>query len=161
MRGLLGQAHQGTNAMFHEIFGNPVFSATKSTNRLKFLIVHISFDDHTSRPTRWQHDRFAAFCEIFEEFNKNCGKFVVPDDYLSLDETLYPMRTQISFKQFNPSKPAKYGMLYKSINACRYPFTFSTAVYSGKPKADPTSYYTPATSQTVKYLIQIWNATQI
>ena len=64
------------------------------------------------------------------------------------------MRTQISFKQFNPSKPAKYGMLYKSINACRYPFTFSTAVYSGKPKAEPTSYYTPGTSQTIKYLIQ-------
>ena len=154
MRGLLGQAHQGTNAMFHEIFGNPVFSATMSRNRFKFLIAHISFDDHASRPTRWQHDRFAAFRKIFEEFNKNCGKFLVPDDYLSLDETLYPMRTQISFKQFNPSKPAKYGMLYKSINAFRYPFAFTTAVYSGKPKAEPTSYYTPGTSQTIKYLIQ-------
>ena len=108
----------------------------------------------TKHPTRWQHDRFAAFCESFEEFNENCGKFLVPDDYLLLDETLYPMRTQISFKQFNPSKPAKYGMVYKSINACRYPFTFSTAVYSGKPKAELPSYYTPETSQTVKYLIQ-------
>ena len=154
MQGLLGQAHQGTNAMFHKIFGNPVFSATIFSNRFKFLIAHISFDDRTSRPTRWQHDRFASFCEIFEEFNKNCGKFLVPNDYLLLDETLYPMKTQISFKQFNPSKPAKYGMLYKSINACRYPFTFSTAVYSDKPKAEPTSYYTPGMSQTVKYLIQ-------
>ena len=124
MRGLLGQAHQSTNAMFHEIFGNPVFGAAMSRNRFKFLIAHISFDDHTSRLTCWQHDRFAAFREIFEEFNKNCGKFLVPDDYLSLDETLYPMRMQIRFKQFNPSKPAKYGMLYKSINACHYPFTF-------------------------------------
>ena len=90
---------------------------------------------------------------MFEEFNKNCGKFLVPNDYLSLDNTLYPTRTQISFKQFNSSKPAKYGMLYKSINAFRYRFTFSTAVYPAKPKADPTSCYTPGTSQTVKYLI--------
>ena len=105
-------------------------------------------------PTRWQHDRFAAFHKIFEEFNKICGKFLVPDDYLSLDETLYPTRTQISFKQFNPSKPSKYGMLYKSMNVCRYPFTFSTAVYSGKPKAEPTSYNTPGTSQTVKHPIE-------
>ena len=80
MRGLLGQAHQSINAMFHEIFGNPVFSATMSRNRFKFLIAHISFDDHTTRPTRWQHGRFAAFRNIFEEFNKNCGKFLVPDD---------------------------------------------------------------------------------
>ena len=52
MRGLLGQAHQDTNVMFHKIFGNPVFSATMSRNRFKFLIAHISLDDHTSRPTR-------------------------------------------------------------------------------------------------------------
>ena len=71
-----------------------------------------------------------------------------------MDETLYSTRKQISFKQFNPSKPANYGMLYKSINACSYPFTFSTAVYPAKPKAEPTSYYTPGTSQIVKYLIQ-------
>ena len=90
----------------------------------------------------------------FLKFNKNCGKFLVPNDYLSLDDTFYPTRTQISFKQFNPSKPAKYGMLYKSINAFRYPFTFSTAAYPAKPKAEPTSYYTPGMSQTVKYLIQ-------
>ena len=51
MRGLLGQAHQSTNAMFREIFGNPVFSAAKSRNRFKFLIAHISFDDFIMRPT--------------------------------------------------------------------------------------------------------------
>ena len=45
-------------------------------------------------------------------------------------------------------------MLYTSIIAFRYSFTFSTAVYSDSPKAEPTSYYTPGTSQTVKYLIQ-------
>ena len=128
MRGLLEQAHQSIIPMFHEIFGNPVFSATKSRNRFKFLIAHISFDDHTTHPTPWQLDRFAAFRKIFDEFNKNCGKFLVRNNYLSQDETLYPTRTQISFKQFNPSKPAKYVMLYKSINACSYPFTFSTIV---------------------------------
>ena len=106
MQALLGQGHQSTNAMFHEIFGNPVFSATMSRNRFKFLIAHISFDNHTTRSTRWQNDRFAPFRKIFEEFNKNCGKFQVPDNYLSLDETLYPTRTHISFKQFNPRKPA-------------------------------------------------------
>ena len=150
MRGLLGQAHQSTTAIFHEKFGNPAFNATKSMNRFKFLIAHALFDNHIMHPSSWQHDRFAAF----EEFNKNCGKFLVLNNCLSLDETLYPTRTQISFKQFYPSKPAKYGMLYKSINACRYPFTFSTAVYPAQPKAEPTSYYTPETSQTVKYLIQ-------
>ena len=130
MRGLLGQPHQSTDTMLHEIFVNPAFSATISRNRFKFLFAHITFDDHTMRPTRWQHDQFAAFCEMFEEFNKNDGKFLVPDDYLLLDEILYPTRTQISFKQFNSSKPAKYGMLYKSINA--FPFQLLCILVSQK-----------------------------
>ena len=50
MRGLLGQAHQSTNAMFHQIFGNPVFSAASQGIDLNFLIAHISLDDHTTRP---------------------------------------------------------------------------------------------------------------
>ena len=154
MRGLLEKVHQSTNAMFYEIFDNPVFNATMSRNRFKFLIAHISFDDHIARPTPRQHDRFAAFRKMFEEFNKNCGKYLVPNDYLLQDETLYPMRAQISFKQFDPSKPATCGMLYKSINACRYPFTFSSAVYPAQPKAEPTFYYPSGTSQTIKYLIQ-------
>ena len=33
LRGLLEQAHQSTNAMFYEIFGNPLFSATMSRSR--------------------------------------------------------------------------------------------------------------------------------
>ena len=47
----------------------------------------------------------------------------MPSDYLSLDETLYPMHTQISFKQYNPNKLAKYGLLLKAINAAHYPCT--------------------------------------
>ena len=58
---------------------------------------------------------------------------LAPGDYLSLDETLYPMRTQISFKQFNPSKTVKYGLLFKSVNAARYPYTLISSPYSGKP----------------------------
>ena len=75
MRGLLGQAHQDTNAMFHEIFGNPVFSATMSRSRFKFFIAHILFDDHTSRPTRWQHDRVVAFAKFLKNLTKTVGNF--------------------------------------------------------------------------------------
>ena len=75
-------------------------------------------------------------------------------DYLSLDETLYPMRTQISFKQFNPSKPAKYGLLFKSVNAARYPYTFISSPYSGKPTEEGGQYYIQGTEAIVNYLIE-------
>ena len=69
--------------------------------------------------------------EVFEVFNLECMSCFVPGDYLSLYKTLYPMRTQISSKQYNPDKPAKYGLLLKAINAARYPYTFIAAPYFG------------------------------
>ena len=74
---------------------------------------------------------------------------LAPGDYLSLDETLYPMRTQISFKQFNPSKPAKYGFLFKSVNAPRFAYTFISSSYSGKPTEVGGQYYNQGTDAIV------------
>ena len=75
-------------------------------------------------------------------------------DYLSLDETLYPMRTQISFKQFKPSKPAKYGLLFKPANAARYPYTFISSPYSGTPTEEKGQYYLQSTEAIIHYLIE-------
>ena len=65
---------------------------------------------------------------------------LAPGNYLSLDETLYSMRMQILFKQFNPSKLAKYGLLFKYVNAARYPYNFISSPYSGKPTEEGGQY---------------------
>ena len=67
--------------------------------RFEFIIAHISFDDIDTREDRWKNDGFAAIRKFFDDCNKGFGKVLVPKDYLAIDETLYPMRTQISFKQ--------------------------------------------------------------
>ena len=154
-RGLYGMNCHHTDYIFGTTFGPPVFSATMSCSRFKFLLVHISFDDHTTRQDRWKSDRFSAMREIFEQCNTNFAKAVVPDDYLSLDETLYPTRNQISFKQYNPDKPAKYGLLFKSINSARFAYTYQTHVYCGKPEGEPdNTYYVTGTAEYVKMLVQ-------
>ena len=69
-----------------------------------------------------------------ELFNKNCQKHVIPSEYLAIDGTLYTVRNQISLKQYNPNKPAKYGLLCKSLNDARFPHTYNSLVYAGKPE---------------------------
>ena len=110
-----------------------MLSALKSLNRFPFILHNFPFDDESTRAERWKKDRFTAIREFFEKFNNQCKLPLAPGDYFSLDETLYPMRTHISFKQFNPSKPAKYGLLFKSVNTARYPYTFISSSYSRKP----------------------------
>lgn len=69
------------------------------------------------------------------------------------------MRNQISFKQFNPSKPAKYELLFKSINAARYPYTFGTALYAGKPQNEGGQFYHPGIENVTKYLTECIDGT--
>ena len=114
LRGLLVWTNHDVNILFNDLSGHRIFGATMSKNRFKFLFAHISFDDHTTRPQRWLYDNCVAIRNIFESFNENCSSCIIPDDFLSPDETLYPMRNKIDFRQYNPNKPAKYGLLFKS-----------------------------------------------
>ena len=119
---------------------HPISSASMSFNRLVFIKAMISFDDANTRQERWRTDRFAAFREIFEEFNKCCTKNMSPDDYIAIDETLYPTRGGISFKTCNKDKPAKYGLNFRSLGRSRRPYIYYTMPYTGKPVEVPESH---------------------
>lgn len=152
-RGLLGQNLHSAQRVFHEKTGHPVFSATMAQSRFATLHSHLSFDDAETRATRWKDDRFAACREIFELFNNNCLKMMIADEYLALDETLYPTRNKIGFRQYNPNKPAKYGLLFRSVNATSYPYTYTAHVYSGKPENQTGPFYIQGVTETVQYLV--------
>ena len=145
----------GIRKLFSDSYGPPMFSVVMSRNRFAFILHNLSFDDESTRAERWKKDRFTAIREFFEKFNNQCMLVLAPGDYLSLDETLYPMRMQISFKQFNPSKPAKYGFLFKSVNTARYPYTFISSPCSGKPKGEGGQCYIRGTDAIVHYLMEI------
>ena len=113
----------------------------------------MTFDDAEDRPARWQCDRFSAMRYVFEECNKSFARVMIPECYLSLDETLYPMRTQINFRQYNPDKPAKYGMLFKSINSASYPCTYQSHVYCGRPKGERNEFYISGPENYIQYLV--------
>ncbi|KAG1713940.1 PiggyBac transposable element-derived protein 4 [Nymphon striatum] len=86
-------------------------------------------------------------------FNNNCTKYVIPSEYLVIDETLYPMRHEIAFLQYNPNKPAKYGLLFKSINDARFPFTYQATVCAGKPQSGNGPHYIDETENYIKYFV--------
>ena len=48
------------------------------------------------------------------------------------------MRHQIAFRQYNPNKPYKHGVLLKSLNDARIPYTYKAIPYAPKPTATAT-----------------------
>ena len=69
---------------------------------------------------------------IFDEVNCKFAKGRNPSPFLEIDETLYPYRKHISFKQYNPSKPAKYGLSYRSLCDASVPYTYCSLPLAGK-----------------------------
>ena len=153
MRGLYHMNGHRIDTLFSDIHGHPIFLATMSRQRFQFILANLTFDDAEDRPAGWQCDRFAAMWYVFEGCNKSFARVMIPECYLSLDETLYPMRTQINVRQYNPDKPAKYGMLFKSINSATYPYTYQSYVYCGKPKGEPNEFYISRTENYIQYLV--------
>ena len=153
LRGALKLNLRKTNDVFYHKSSNDVFSATMNVKRFQFLCRFLAFDDFTTRRERWQSNRFAAFREFLEDFNERCARMRNPSEYLSIDETLYPYRGNVKFRQYNPSKPARYGLLYRSISDSRVPYTYFTLAYAGKPESQPDQFYVTGTDNYTKYLV--------
>ena len=138
---------------FHES-SHEIFAATMSYNHFAFLIRFLEFDD---KETWWQQcreDKFATIREFFMKINESNGRCRNPLPYVSVDETLYPYRGRIGMKQYNPSKPAKYGLLYRSFCDAKVPYTYSTLPYAGKPEViRANDYYVTGCNEYTKWLV--------
>lgn len=157
LRGALKQNLFNANFIWYHESANDIFSATMTLKRFQFICRFLQFDDKTTREERWKHDRYACIRCFFEEVNKNNAKGRNPSPYLAIDETLYPYRGHISFKQYNPSKPAKYGLLYRSLCDSVVPYTYFTLPYAGKPNEiddEAAQYYVTGTDEYTKYLVR-------
>ena len=67
------------------------------------------------------------------------------------------MRQQIAFRQYNPNKPHRYGLLLKSLNDVRFPDPYKAVPYAAKPKTGDGPYYLKhglkSTIDYTKYLV--------
>ena len=79
-----------------------------------------------------------------------------PSSYLAIDET-YPYCGRIGIKQYNPSKPAKYGLLYRRLCDSAIPYTYFTLAYAGKPNNvgsnEASKFYVSSTDEYTQYLV--------
>ena len=85
-------------------------------------------------------DKFSAFREVFEMFNKQYARNYSPNDFLDIDETLYTTRGSIGFKTYNKDKPAKYELNFRSLRSARKAYVYYTIPYCGKPEIITNAY---------------------
>ena len=87
-QGLYGMNMHSIHILFSPKQGPPPFGATMLRFCFHFNCSHLCFYNPDTITGSWKHDRFAAMREIFSECNKNFARALIPEDYLTIDETL-------------------------------------------------------------------------
>ena len=85
-------------------------NATMSRDRFQLISRYIAFDDVDTRENR-KENKFHKMEATFNMFKKALN-LIIPSFFLCIDETLYGFRGCCSFRQFIPSKPARYGIKF-------------------------------------------------
>ena len=108
-----------------------------SENRFRFLIQCLRFDNVQDRNTRREIDKLAPIRELQELVVNNFQKYFSPSEYLTIDEQLLSFRGRCGFKQYIPSKPAKYGLKVFALVDCKTAYTVNLEPHVGKQSNGP------------------------
>ena len=144
---------------FHES-AYDIFAAAMSQNRFHFICKFITFDGKPTCNDRWKNDKNACMRELFEKMYVQNAKRRFSSPLIAIDETLYPYRVAISFKQYNPNKPVKYGLLYCSLSDSLTSYTYFTLPYAGKLEeiaGEAAKFYVTGTDEYTRYLVTEFN----
>ena len=112
-------------------------SAAMTRERFKILTANLIFDNLELRTA--SHSKFSKMSEIFNIFKSNISTPLVPGASLCIDEQLFAFRGRCSFRQFMPSKPAKYGLKYWSLVDVQSSYVMNIDIYLGKNATNATS----------------------
>nr|XP_023022605.1 piggyBac transposable element-derived protein 4-like [Leptinotarsa decemlineata] len=117
--------------------GIELFRTTMSLQRFYILLQSLRFDNKHNRDQRKEIDKLAPIIGIFEKFVDNCKIHYSPSEYLTVDEKLEPFRGRVSFLQYMPKKPAKYGLkVFALVDAKTY-YCLNMEVYVGTQPDGP------------------------
>jgi Transposase IS4 len=154
LAGVYRANHEPQSSLWSEREGRPVFIATMSRTRFRDIMKYMRFDDKATRDERLNHDKLAALRDLWTMFTVQLPKFFVPGGDLCVDEQLVAYRGKCKFRQYIPSKPAKYGIkIWWCCDAVTsYPLTAD--IYLGRQEG--TERETGQGARVVKQLVSAW-----
>lgn len=110
----------------------------------------VQFNDAETREKRCKQDTSVAFKKFFEGVSCCFLKLRKP---LLRNKTLHYYRGYKSFKQYNPSKPAKYSLLFRRLCKLTFQHTCVFLPPAGKPTVMPSKCYIAGTKKYTLYLV--------
>uniref|UniRef100_A0A1A7Y6J1 PiggyBac transposable element-derived protein domain-containing protein n=1 Tax=Iconisemion striatum TaxID=60296 RepID=A0A1A7Y6J1_9TELE len=132
---------ESSSSLWGEETGRPIFRATMSLRRFHELTSTLRFDDRLTRPARrlLQPEKLAPIREVWDLWVARLPLAYNPGKDVCVDEQLVGFRGRCNFRQYIPSKPAKYGIKLWVVCDVASSYAWGMLPYLGKvtPDAPP------------------------
>ena len=115
-----------------------IYNAVMSRNRFQLLQKFLLFNDNSKMPVPADPspDELFKLRPLLDHLFKKFQEAYVPSWHISIDESLLLWKGRLPFKQYIPSKRARFGV--KSFMLCEDSgYTFSFKIYTGRENVAP------------------------
>lgn len=123
---------ESTKSLWDKETGRSIFRATMSLETFCMISRVVRFDEKSTRQERRRNDKLAAVRNIWEKWIEVLPKLYYPNENVTVDEQLVAFRGRFPFKQYIPSKPAKYGIKIWTLCDSDTSYVLKAQIYTGK-----------------------------
>lgn len=108
------------------VFATPFFNSAMSRNRFCDVLRFLHFTSDSSGP------RLYKIQPVLEILSKNFKELYTPDREICIDESLFGWKGRIGFRQYIPSKRARYGIKIYKLCESQTGYIWNFLIYTGK-----------------------------
>ncbi|XP_059196338.1 piggyBac transposable element-derived protein 4-like [Centropristis striata] len=132
LAGVYRSKGESTRSLWDDHTGRAIFRASMSHSKFRLINANIRFDDKLTRPSRHREDKLAPIRCVWEMWTHRLPMLFNPQEDVCVDEQLVPFRGRCKFRQYMPSKPAKYGLKIWVTADVATSYAWRCQVYTGK-----------------------------
>ncbi|XP_041423567.1 piggyBac transposable element-derived protein 4-like [Xenopus laevis] len=112
----------------------PIFSATMPRNRYQLLLRFLHFNNNATAvpPNEPGHDRLHKLRPLINSLSERFREVYAPSQNICIDESLLLFKGRIKFRQYIPSKRARYGIKFYKLCESSSGYTSFFLIYEGK-----------------------------
>ncbi|XP_033960769.1 piggyBac transposable element-derived protein 4-like [Pseudochaenichthys georgianus] len=134
LAGVYRSRGESTESLWDAETGRAIFRATMSLETFHILSRIVRFDDRETRPARRRRDKLAAIRTVWDKWVQRLPSLYNPGLNVTVDERLVGFRGRCPFRQYIPSKPARYGIKIWTACDAVSSYAWNMQMYTGKPE---------------------------
>ncbi|XP_068227725.1 piggyBac transposable element-derived protein 4-like [Palaemon carinicauda] len=122
---------ESLGSLWDDTYRRPIFRATMSLETFMKYSTFLRFDDKETRARRRSTDKLAPIRDIWNIWVERLP-LMYNISTVTVDEQLVPFRGKCPFRQYNPSKPDRYGINIWAACDAENSYLWNAEVYIGR-----------------------------